>query len=74
MRDEALELERRVRPLSIATDVLLATAGAIAITAFALMLLNREVADPSGMRIGLAPGSSGAMATVGFGPELVSSP
>ena len=74
MRDEALERERRVRPRSIATDVLLSTAGAIAITAFALMLLNREVADPSGMRVGLAPSHSGAMATVGFGPELVSFP
>lgn len=74
LRAEALELDRRIRPLSISADVLLGTAGALAITAFALMLLNREVEDASSVRVSAGPLPGGAMATVGFGIPALSSP
>lgn len=67
LRDEALELEDRIRPLAIATDVLWGTAVVLGITSFALLLLNREVPDSTTVRIGVAPTPGGAMASVGFG-------
>lgn len=70
LRDEALDLQERIRPLAIATDVLWGTAVVLGVTSFALMLLNREVSDETSVRIGVAPTPGGAMASLNIGRML----
>lgn len=73
-RDEANALDGRIREFAIATDVLIATAAAVGITSFALMLLNREIADTSRVEIALSPTDGGAFASLGFRGMLQVSP
>ena len=74
LRDEALALEDRIRPLAIATDVLWGTAVVLGVTSFALLILNREVPDSTSVRIGVAPTPGGAVASIGVGGMVVMAP
>jgi hypothetical protein len=73
-RAEAYALEDRIRQFAIATDVLIATAAAVGITSFALMLLNREIADTSRVEIALSPTEGGLFASLRFRGMLQVSP
>lgn len=74
LRDDAIDLRDRIRPLAIATDVLWISAVVLGLTSMTLAIFNREIVDSTTVTIGAAPTPGGAMATVGFGPMVLLSP
>jgi hypothetical protein len=74
LRQEALGLDERIRPLAVATDVLWITAAVLGLTSMTLMILNREVEDATTVRLGAAPTPGGVFASISIGPIMTVSP
>lgn len=74
LRSDALDLEQRIHSMAITTDVLLVTAAAVAVTSFALMLLNREVEDRSRVTIAISPLNGGVLTALSVGGTTRLSP